>query len=247
MTALVIATLFPLDTVAAGDEANAIALARRARSRGIDAAAVTVNRPDAMVDAQVYLLGGEGTVGVADLVAHLRATDIADRVRHGRATVFAVDAGLAALSRTWSDASGQTHPGLELIRIDTRSPRGTARTVVTRSEPALGLPAMIGWTSDTTSLTRDPDVPPLAEYEGPGTHPGAGADGVLADGVIGTLLHGPVLALNPELADLVLTRALGLPGWDPLPIAAVETARAQRIAEATATPSRRPRPWRPRR
>ena len=243
MTTLVIATLFPLDTVAAGDEANAIALARRARSRGIDATAVTVNRPDAMVDAQVYLLGGEGTVGVPDLVAHLRATDIDHRVRHGRATVVAVDAGLVALSRAWSDASGQAHPGLGLIGIDTRSTRGTAHTAVTRSEPALGLPAMIGWTSGTTSLTRDPDVPPLVQYEGPGTRPGAGADGVLADGVIGTLLHGPVLALNPELADLVLTRALGLPGLDQLPIAAVEAARAQRIAEATATPRRRPRSW----
>lgn len=244
MTALVIATLFPLDTVAAGDEANAVALQRRAHQRGIDATLITVDRPEAMVDAQVYLLGGEGTVGVADLVEHLRANDLAERVRGGRALVFAVDAGLSAIGRTWTDA-GQTRDGVGLVGIHTRSTTRGARTVVTRPVPALGLPAMIGWTSGATSLARDPDVAPLAEFEDTSGRPESGADGVLADGVIGTQLHGPVLALNPELADLVLARALGVTGWEPLPIPSVDAARSRRIAEATSAAETHGRSWLP--
>ena len=64
MTALTIATLFPLDTVAAGDDANGPALVRRARQRGIDATYTTVNRPDRVTTARIYLLGGDGLFGV---------------------------------------------------------------------------------------------------------------------------------------------------------------------------------------
>jgi CobQ-like glutamine amidotransferase family enzyme len=244
MTALVIATLFPLDTVAAGDEANAVAMQRRAHQRGIDATLITVNRPETMVDAQLYLLGGEGTVGVADLVAHLRATDLAERVRGGRALVFAVDAGLSAIGRTWTDA-GQTRDGVGLVGIDTRTTTGTARTVVTRPVPALGLPAMIGWTSGATSITRDPDVSALAEFQAAAVRAEPDADGARAEGVVGTALHGPVLALNPELADLVLARALGVRGWDPLPIPSVDAARSRRIAEATTAAETHGRSWLP--
>jgi CobQ-like glutamine amidotransferase family enzyme len=240
MTTLTIATLFPLATVAAGDEANGPALVRRARHRGIEVNLTTVSRPDQMVGARIYLLGGDGLAGVGDLVTHLRSTDLAEQVRAGHSIVFAVDAGLAALGMTWTDAGGTTHPGLGLAGIDTRSAGAVARTVVTRPVPALGLPRMIGWTSGGATVTRDPGIAPLAELDGEPS----GTDGVLTDGVIGTQLHGPVLALNPELADLVLARALGVSGWEPLPIPSVETARARRIAEATIAPRPRRRPWR---
>jgi lipid II isoglutaminyl synthase (glutamine-hydrolysing) len=51
--------------------------------------------------------------------------------------------------------------------------------------------------------------------------------------VLGTRLHGPLLALNPELADLVLARALGREEpWPVLESPALERARRERIAEA---------------
>jgi len=161
--------------------------------------------------------------------------------------MFAVDAGLTAIGRSWTDAGGETREGLGLVGIDTRTTRAAARTVVTRPVAALGLPAMVGWTSGTASLARDPGVAPLAEFEESGSRAGAGGDGVLADGVIATRLHGPVLALNPELADLVLARALGDRGWVPLPIPRADAARSQRISEvarAARTVRRSRRPWR---
>lgn len=240
MTALTIATLFPLDTVAAGDDANGPALVRRARQRGIDATYTTVNRPDRVATARIYLLGGDGLFGVGDLVSHLRGTSAPEDVRAGRSIVFAVDAGLAAIGRSWTDAGGATHPGLGLVGIDTRSARAAAATVVTRPVSALGLNGMVGWASGAATLTRKPGVAPLAELE----DDVGGSDGVIGDGVIGTQLHGPVLALNPELADLVLARALGGPRWDPLPIPSVEVARSRRIAEATGSARPPRRRWR---
>jgi CobQ-like glutamine amidotransferase family enzyme len=58
-----------------------------------------------------------------------------------------------------------------------------------------------------------------------GTGNGDGADGVLTGTVVGTYLHGPVLARNPGLADLVLARALGTPALPPLDVADEDAAR----------------------
>ena len=231
MTDLTIATLFPLDTVAAGDEANATALVRRAHQRGISATLATINRPEAMRSARIYLLGGDGLTGVKDLVTHLRGTHVADEIRSGEAIIFAVDAGLAAVGRSWTDHSGETHDGLGLVGSTALCTAPSAASVRTRPAPEHGLPAMIGWHSHACHVTRDPHVARLTEIVtgDPSTAPLD--DGVVTPLVIGTQLHGPVLALNPELADLILAKALGLGGWDPLPVPCVDTARARRISE----------------
>ncbi len=55
---------------------------------------------------------------------------------------------------------------------------------------------------------------------------------MLAGSVLGTRLHGPLLALNPELADLLLARATGREEpWPVLASPALERARSERIAE----------------
>jgi hypothetical protein len=232
---LTVATLFPLDTVAAGDEANAAALQRRGRQRGIDVHLATVNHPGTLVEAQVYLLGGDGLVGVGDLVAHLRGTDLVERVRTGRALVVAVDAGLAAVCRSWTDQAGRRSEGLGLVAADVRGQRGAASSVVTLPVARLGLPALVGWHAHALMLDRDPGIEPLLQVEP--SHPGGSPepDGVLVPGVVGTGLHGPALALNPELADLVLKRATGLDdraaAWPALPVPRAALARERRIAE----------------
>jgi len=57
---------------------------------------------------------------------------------------------------------------------------------------------------------------------------GTGSEGATQGRVVSTYLHGPVLAQNPALADLLLTRALGsaLPPLDDRPI---EELRRQRL------------------
>ena len=238
MTALTIATLFPLDTVAAGDEANGPALVRRARQRGISATHTTINRPEAMTAARIYLLGGDGLAGVSDLVGHLRATSVRRRGAIRRAIVVAVDAGLAAVGRSWTQRDGEVHDGLGLVGCTALGTPPSAESVMTRPAPGRGLPEMIGWHSQAASRWHATPASTISPRSSPATRVPRPHDGVVTPVVIGTQLHGPALALNPELADLVLAQALGVSGWDPLPIPSVQTARARRIAELTSQPPR---------
>jgi CobQ-like glutamine amidotransferase family enzyme len=236
MTGLVIATLFPGSTVAAGDEANMTALARRARARGLEPRTVVVNLPQQMVDADVYLLGGTGRTGTAALVDQLHRAGLTARLRSSGAVVFAVDAGMDALARSFTDTDGSARDGLGLLGITTTPVRPITHTVVSGPVASLGLPAMVGWISTDVHTVRDAQTPPLSEIEAgaPATHR---FDGAITDQVVATRLHGPVLALNPQLADLILARAVGEDalGWARIPDPATERARDQRIAEVRAT------------
>lgn len=234
--ALTVATLFPLATVAAADEANAAALVRRGAARDLTVETVTVDRADSFVEADVYLVGGTGRGGVGALVEALTSTDLAARVADG-AVLLAVDAGLDAVARSWVDASGARHQGLGLAPVTVHPASESTGTVVTRPDASLDLPALIGWEANDLRTVREDGARPLFTLEvGAGNRtgePGGAAEGVLAGSVLGTRLHGPLLALNPELADLVLARATGRDEpWPALESASVERARRERIAEA---------------
>lgn len=232
---LTIATLFPLVTVAAGDEANGPALARRARDRGLSAEVVTVDRPGSFVEADVYLLGGTGREGVGQLVSLLSETDVVSRVSSGSSLLFAVDAGLDAVSLTWVDPAGHRHDGLGLVSVVVSSAAPVMGGVVTRPNPELGLPALIGWESNDVRTQRAAAAPFAVLEHGAGDRSEKRTDGVVSGSVIATRLHGPLIALNPELADLVLARAVGrTEPWPELSVPAVEEARASRIAEVRA-------------
>ena len=234
--ALTVATLFPLATVAAADEANAAALVRRGAARDLTVQTVTVDRADSFVDADVYLVGGTGRGGVGALVEALSSTALAARVADG-AVLFAVDAGLDAVARSWVDASGARHGGLGLAPVTVHPAAESTGTVVTRADPSLHLPALVGWEANDLRTVGEDGARPLFTLEvGAGNRTeerdGAVAEGVLAGSVLGTRLHGPLLALNPELADLVLARATGRDEpWPALEAGSVERARRERIAE----------------
>ncbi len=232
-TSVTVATLFPLATVAAADEANAGALARRGAARDLTVKTVTVDRPDAFVDADIYLLGGTGRGGVRALVDAVADTDLAVRVRDGRSVLLAVDAGLDAVSRSWVDASGTRQDGLGLAPVTVHPDHEATGTVVTRPDAGLHLPALVGWEAGDLRTERHDGARALFTLEaGRGNRDDERGEGVLAGRVLGTRLHGPLLALNPELADLLLARATGREEpWPVLASPALERARSERIAE----------------
>ena len=58
-----------------------------------------------------------------------------------------------------------------------------------------------------------------------------GAEGVVQGSIIATYMHGPARARNPQLADLLLARAMGveLSSLEPLDIPEVEQLRKERL------------------
>jgi CobQ-like glutamine amidotransferase family enzyme len=100
----------------------------------------------------------------------------------------------------------------------------------------MDLPEMSGFESHETRAVLGPDAHTLADLElGVGNGDGTG-DGAVAGHVIGTFIHGPILARNPELADQLLSWALGTE-LDPLPGGTAERLRAHRIAEDREDPT----------
>ena len=109
-----------------GDSGNGLALAERARRRGLDVELVNVTLNDEVPDAALYLLGG-GEDGPQRLAADLlRTSSFASRVRDG-ANVLAVCAGLQILGTTFCVEGDDEYEGLGLVDVVTS--RGERRSV----------------------------------------------------------------------------------------------------------------------
>ena len=65
---------------------------------------------------------------------------------------------------------------------------------------------------------------------GVGNGVGDSTEGVVQGSVIGTYMHGPALARNPELADHLLATAMGVDSLAPLDLPEVDRLRRERLA-----------------
>ena len=197
------------------DAGNATVLAQRARWRGIPAEVLVLTAdttPPAGLD--VYLLGG------GEDTAQLFAAQWLSRHAHLRhaltnhAQTLAVCAGLQVLGQSMRDRRGHDHPGLGMLDITTAPGRHRAvgEIVTTCAIPGIG--QLIGFENHLGTTTLAPDTSRLGTVltgTGNGTrdHTGRRTEGVLTDRVIGSYLHGPVLARNPALADHILGLVTG--------------------------------------
>jgi CobQ-like glutamine amidotransferase family enzyme len=242
-----VASVFPDLLGTYGDGGNALVLAQRLRWRQLPVEQVTVTS-DAPVPAgcDVYLLGGgeDAPQGTAvDLLRHDHS--LAGAVERG-AVVLAVCAGFQLLGESL-EAAGQRFSGVGLVDVRTRrGPGGRRRAVgdlVVRPRPDLRLPELVGFENHGGLTELGPDVQPLGAVlhgvgnghrtgRGDGAVDGAGdgaVDGAVCGSVFCTYLHGPVLALNPALADLLLSRVVGpLPPLDDTDAAAARELRLSR-------------------
>lgn len=207
-----IGLLFPDALGTYGDSGNAVVLRQRLRWRGIPARIVPVSIRDAIpTTCDLYVLGG-GEDASQRLAAD-RLRGVGPRFRgHGvPAPVLAVCAGMQVLGESFTGADGQTCPGLGLIDITTVSLRRRAvgEIAVHSTLPLFSQP-LRGFENHLGATTIGSRARPLGRVIA-GVGNGNGADGAIEDRVIGTYLHGPVLARNPALADLLLEWALGHP------------------------------------
>ena len=246
--ALVIAELYPGLLFNQGDGGNVLALAWRARRRGIEVRTVAVALGEPVPKADIYVIGGGEDEDQAPVARLLRTDGTLVRAAGDGAVVFGVAAGYQVLGHSFpvqdGPADGTVAEGVGLLDASTVLGDFVDRRVVTRPRADLGLPAMSGYESHRGRTRLGPGASALAGLEigtGNGTTPPTdGAVGTAASGmphVVGTYLHGPVLPRNPELADLLLGWALGRRPGELEPLGERESrfadpVRQERIAEA---------------
>jgi CobQ-like glutamine amidotransferase family enzyme len=194
-----------------GDRGNLLILARRADLRGLPVQCAEV-RADHRVptDGDVYLIGG-GEDGPQALAAQRLIADggLHRAVERG-ATIFSVCAGYQLMGHSFF-AKGAKCPGLGLLDID--SDRGESRAVgelTGEMHPALGLPTLTGFENHGGRTHLGPGVKPLARVTA-GIGNDGRSEGAWHGRILGTYSHGPALARNPAIADLLLRWATGLP------------------------------------
>jgi lipid II isoglutaminyl synthase (glutamine-hydrolysing) len=239
--ALTVAVVYPDLLGTYGDGGNGLVLARRAAWRGIAVELLQCRSDQPLPAADVYCLGG-GEDGPQGRAAEALAGDgrLSGAVEEG-AVVLAVCAGFQIVGRSFPGADGLPRPGLGLLDVTTA--KGTGRRAVGEllAEPfplngsEATLPTLTGFENHAGVTTLGPAAEPLTRVVvGAGNGGGDGTEGARCGRVVGTYLHGPVLARNPALADLLLEWAVdGDEPLLPLDDGQVDALRRQRVDAAT--------------
>ncbi|CAO5156969.1 Lipid II isoglutaminyl synthase (glutamine-hydrolyzing) subunit GatD [Frankia sp. AiPs1] len=221
VSAIRIALIYPELLGTYGDGGNAIVLERRLRWRGLPAQRVDVPAGAPVPqDCDIYLLGGGEDAPQVLAADGIRQNRAIMRAVAGGAAVLAVCAGYQVIGQSFP-SGGEIHEGLGLVGMETRRsfapppappPARAVGDIVVEPDRRLGLPTLYGYENHAGRTRRLPGCGgfPLGTVrrgigDGSGTDPAAGGtDGIVDGRVLGTYLHGPVLAQNPALADLLL-------------------------------------------
>jgi len=197
-----------------GDQGKADVLTFRAKARSIDAHILDVSYLDVMpTDGDIYLMGGaEDAAQLLSLEALQRDNNLQTALERG-AVLLAICAGFQIIGNSF-EASGKRVSGLGLLNIDSASGAniGKKRFVgdIKIKSDAVGC-ELTGFENHAGYTTLGEGVQPLGSVVVGHGNGDDKYDGAISGNIFGTYLHGPVLARNPEFADLLLSRALGEP------------------------------------
>jgi CobQ-like glutamine amidotransferase family enzyme len=212
-----------------GDNGNAQVLHRRLVWRGTPAEVVRVTIECAVPSTlDLYVLGG-GEDTAQSLAADWLCGQAGLRHAIDRgAPMLAVCAGLQVLGHEFVIEDRGARPGLGLLDVvTTPAARRAVGEITTRPATDLLTEPLTGFENHQGHTTLGAAARPLGTViHGVGN--GDGTDGIVQGHVIGTYLHGPVLARNPELADLLLRWVVGEP-LAAIDLAAVRQLRHERL------------------
>lgn len=232
-----------------GDDGNALVLRQRARMRGVDAEILPVKLGESVPESlDLYCLGGGEDTAQILAAEHLIADGGLTRAAWAGRPILGVCAGLQVLGESFR-AGGRVIDGLGLIDATTVPLQTRAIGEITSTPTRAGLTAdltepLTGFENHLGATLLGPGAEPLGRVtRGIGNCDVAAsadvsdgtrqrfAEGAVQGSVIATYMHGPVLARNPQLADLLLARAMGvaLGELEPLEIAVVDKLRLERL------------------
>ncbi len=232
-----------------GDDGNALVLRQRARLRGWKAEIHRINLGDDVPESlDVYTVGGGEDTAQIIAAEYLLNNPGLSRAAQAQRPIFAVCAGLQVLGESFR-ASGRVVDGLGLIDATTTpladraigevatTPTGAGITEelpepLTCCENHLGATVLGASAQPLGTIDRGTgNSDEAATYDLHDAQAQRRGEGAVQGSVIATYMHGPCLARNPQLADLLLARATGqkLKDLEPLELPAIDKLRAERL------------------
>ncbi|APA95023.1 type 1 glutamine amidotransferase [Nocardia seriolae] len=215
-----------------GDGGNAVVLRQRARMRGYDAEIVEIPLTEPVPNSlDVYTLGGAEDSAQRLATRHLQRHPGLQEAAGRGAPVLAICAAIQVLGHWYETSSGERVDGVGLFDVTT-SPQDKRAIGEVATQPLIpGLSApLTGFENHRGGTKLGGDAKPLGRVtKGVGNGVGDGLEGVIQGSVLGTYMHGPALARNPELADYLLCRALGVDSLPPLDLPEVDQLRRERL------------------
>jgi len=215
-----------------GDGGNAAVLRQRLRLRGIAAEIVEITLADAVPESlDLYTLGGAEDYAQRLATKHLVRHPGLQRAAARGAPVLAICAAIQVLGHWYETSAGERVDGVGLLDLTTvPQDKRTIGELVTKPLLAgLGQQRLTGFENHRGGTVLGSAATPLgAVVKGAGNRAGDGFDGAIQGGVVATYMHGPCLARNPELADLLLSKVVG--ELAPLELPEVDLLRRERLA-----------------
>jgi CobQ-like glutamine amidotransferase family enzyme len=145
------------------------------------------------------------------------------------APVLAICAAIQVLGHWYETSAGERVGGVGLLDLVT-APQSvrTIGELVSRPLPAGLSEPLTGFENHRGGTVLGSSAAPLgAVLTGFGNRSGDGVDGAVQGSIVATYMHGPCLARNPALADLLLARVVG--ELSPLDLDEVALLRRERL------------------
>jgi CobQ-like glutamine amidotransferase family enzyme len=205
---LVLVHLYPREMNIYGDTGNVMVLRKRLQWRGLPVTVVPVSIGDPLpADADILLGGGgqdaaQGDIG-QDFAA--RGPDLRAMADDG-VVMLTICGSYQMLGHEFVTQEGVRIAGVGVLDVATH---GQLERLIGNNyvdTPDAG--RLVGYENHSGLTTLGPGVRPLGTTQpGRGNNGRDGTEGAVRDNVIGTYLHGPVLAKSPSFADDLLRRA----------------------------------------
>lgn len=216
-----------------GDRGNIRTLEKRLEWRGMESRVIPVNMGDPLPWDQfdIVLLGGgsdrEQKLVCEELVRNRR--EFHEYVDNG-GVLIAICGGYQLLGSYYQIGDTKV-PGLELVDMVTNQGQGRLIGNISIQSDLVKTP-ITGFENHGGRTVPGKDVKPLGRVlSGHGNSDDSGYEGIQYRNIIGTYLHGPLLPKNPELADLLLLRALKRKYGDSVTLSALDDSAENRANE----------------
>ncbi|HZZ97312.1 MAG TPA: glutamine amidotransferase [Jatrophihabitantaceae bacterium] len=207
--------LYPREMNIYGDTGNVIVLKRRLQWRGFDVRVVAINIGDPLPhDADILLGGGGQDAAQGDIGADFAARGADLRAMADDGVVMLTICGTyQMLGHEFITQEGRHIKGVGVLDVITRGQH--ERLIGNNFVDTPDTGRLVGYENHSGMTELGPGVRPLGTTQaGRGNNGKDRTEGAVRDNIIGTYLHGPVLAKSAQFADGLIRRALRRQGRD---------------------------------